>query len=55
MLLPVPEYFPPSQSSHSLAPDPDDLPAVQAMHTDALVFDHAPPSHLVHALLAASE
>ena len=49
------ENLPPSQSSHSLAPDPDDLPAAQATHTDALAFDHVPLSHLLHALLAASE
>ena len=40
---------------HALAPEPDDLPAVHATHVSALVFDHVPPSHLVHALLAGSE
>ena len=46
------------QSVHALAPEPDDLPAVHATHAMqslALVFDHVPPSHLVHALLAGSE
>ena len=49
------EYSPPLQSVHSLAPEPDDLPATHAMQSLALEFDHVPPSHLVHALLAGSE
>ena len=40
---------------HALAPEPDDLPATHAMQSLALEFDHVPPSHLVHALLPASE
>ena len=47
--------LPASQSAHALAPAPDDLPALQSMHDAALVFDHVPASHLVHALLPASE
>ena len=31
------------------------VPAVQFMHSAALAFDHVPPSHLVHALLAGPE
>ena len=47
--------MPASQLLHSLAPEPDDLPATHEMHAAALTFDHVPPSHLVHALLAGSE
>ena len=47
--------MPASQLLHSLAPEPDDLPATHEMHAAALTFDHVPPSHLVHALLPSPE
>jgi hypothetical protein len=40
---------------HEPDPDPEEVPARQSTHAAALAFDHLPPSHLVHALLSASE
>ena len=40
---------------HDAEPVVENLPASQEVQFDAPSSDHLPPSHFVHALLAASE
>ena len=40
---------------HEVAPVPEKVPATHSLHAAALTFDHVPPRHFVHTLLACCE